>query len=141
MKRKKKNGEDIPHELINDPNDIFESNSHNYAHYNDHETEEEKVVPYEFFMLVEQEKKLIEPHLEGTDLINMGDDEDLLVEFSDMFTWLYQDMPGLDTNIMEQRLPLKSDCKPVYQKLRRMKLEMLLKIKEEVKKQFDAGKV
>ncbi|MBA0638263.1 hypothetical protein Godav_029433 [Gossypium davidsonii] len=57
---------DIPHELINDPNDIFESNSHNYVHYKNHETEELEFVPDEFFRLVEQQKKLIEPHLEGT---------------------------------------------------------------------------
>ena len=34
---------------------------------------------------------------------------------------------------------MRPECKPVQQKLRRVKLEMLLKIKEEVKKQLDAG--
>ena len=34
---------------------------------------------------------------------------------------------------------MNPDCSPVKQKLRRMKLEMSLKIKEEVKKQFDAS--
>ena len=48
-------------------------------------------------------------------------------------------MPGLDTDIVVYRLPLREDCAPVKQKLRRVKLEMLLKIKEEVKKQLDAG--
>ena len=37
------------------------------------------------------------------------------------------------------KLPIKPEFKPVQQKLRRMRPEMLLKIKEEVKKQFDAG--
>ena len=55
-----------------------------------------------------------------------------------MFTWSYQDMPGLDTDIVVHRLPLREKCAPVKQKLRRVKLEMLLKIKEEVKKQLDA---
>ena len=36
------------------------------------------------------------------------------------------------------RLPLKEECAPIKQKLKKVKLEMLLKIKEEVKKQLDA---
>ena len=63
---------------------------------------------------------------------------DLLQEYQDVFAWSYQDMPGLDTNIVVHKLPIKPGCKPIRQKLRRMKPEMLLKIKEEVKKQFDA---
>ena len=41
---------------------------------------------------------------------------------------------GLDTDIVVHRLPLKQECAPVKQKLKRVKPEMLLKIKEEVKK-------
>ena len=63
---------------------------------------------------------------------------DLLREYSDVFAWSYQDMPGLDTDIMVHHLPLREECTPVKQKLRRVKPEMLLKIKEEVKKQLDA---
>ena len=48
-------------------------------------------------------------------------------------------MPGLDTDIVVHRLPLKEECAPVKQKLRRVKPKMLLKIKEEVKKQLDVG--
>ena len=48
-------------------------------------------------------------------------------------------MLGLDTDIVVHRLPLREECAPVKQKLRRVKLEMLLKIKEEVKKQLNAG--
>ena len=46
-------------------------------------------------------------------------------------------MPGLNTDIVVHRLPLKEKCAPVKQKLRKVKPEMLLKIKEEVKKQLD----
>ncbi|XP_016691596.2 uncharacterized protein [Gossypium hirsutum] len=46
-------------------------------------------------------------------------------------------MPSLETNIMEHEIPLKSDSKPIYQKLRRMKPEMLLKIKEELTDKCD----
>ena len=48
-------------------------------------------------------------------------------------------MPGLDTDIVVYRQPLREEYAPVKQKLRRVKPEMLLKIKEEVKKQLDAG--
>jgi len=48
-------------------------------------------------------------------------------------------MPGLNPDIVQHRLPLNPDYSPIKQKLRRMKLEMSLKIKEEVKKQFYAG--
>ena len=48
-------------------------------------------------------------------------------------------MSGLDIDIVVHHLPLREECASVKQKLRRVKLEMLLKIKEEVKKQLDAG--
>ena len=48
-------------------------------------------------------------------------------------------MPGLDTDIVIHRLPLREECTPIKKKLRRLKPEILLKIKEEVKKQLDAG--
>ena len=98
------------------------------------------------------------PHQEVTEIINLGTEEerrevkigttlsptirekliDLLREYSDVFTWSYQDMPSLDTDIVVHHLPLREECASIKQKLRRVKLEMLLKIKEEVKKQFDA---
>ena len=63
----------------------------------------------------------------------------LLQDYSDVFAWSYQDMPGLDMDIVVHRLPLREECTPIKQKLRRVKPEMLLKIKEEVKKQLDVG--
>ena len=58
---------------------------------------------------------------------------DLLRDYSDVLAWSYQDMPGLDTDIMVHRFPLREECAPVKQKLRRVKPKMLLKIKKEVK--------
>ena len=55
---------------------------------------------------------------------------DLLKKYVDIFAWSYQDMPGLSTEIVEHQLPMRPECKPVQQKLKRVKLEMLLKIKE-----------
>ncbi|KAK8707143.1 hypothetical protein V6N13_058207 [Hibiscus sabdariffa] len=63
----------------------------------------------------------------------------LLQEFKDVFAWTYEDMPGLDTSIVTHKLPLKPECKPMQQKLRRMRPEMLLQIRDEVRKQFDVG--
>ncbi|GAU49857.1 hypothetical protein TSUD_374390 [Trifolium subterraneum] len=63
----------------------------------------------------------------------------LLREYVDIFAWSYQDMPGLDPEIVEHHLPLKPECPPVKQKLRRTHHDMALKIKEEVQKQIDAG--
>ena len=48
-------------------------------------------------------------------------------------------MSGLSTEIVKHQLRMKPECQPVQQKLRRVKSEMLLKIKEKVRKQFDAG--
>jgi len=45
----------------------------------------------------------------------------------------------LSSEIVQHKLPLNPECSPVKQKLRRMKPEMSLKIKEEVKKHFDVG--
>ena len=61
------------------------------------------------------------PHQEITELVNLGTDDEkkevkigssldsfakkeivnLLKEYRDIFTWFYQDMPGLNTEIME----------------------------------------
>ena len=64
---------------------------------------------------------------------------DLLREYSDVFAWSYQDMPGLDSEIVEHRLPLKPEYPPVKQKLRRTHPDMAFKIKEDVQKQIDVG--
>lgn len=50
-----------------------------------------------------------------------------------------EDMPGLDTDKVVHNFPLRPECKPVKQKWRRMKMDVQLKIKEEVQKQLNAG--
>ncbi|KAA3481557.1 RNA-directed DNA polymerase (Reverse transcriptase), Ribonuclease H [Gossypium australe] len=104
--------------------------------------------------MVKQEEKQILPHeeeveniaLEEGRVVKIGtriaeetkkDLVKLLREFKDVFAWLYQDMPGLSTDIVVHRLPIREECKPVQQKLRRMRPDVVLKIKEEVQKQFD----
>ncbi|KAE8654967.1 hypothetical protein F3Y22_tig00117034pilonHSYRG00338 [Hibiscus syriacus] len=123
------------------------------------EDELECDVPTELLRLVEKEDKQILPHKEEVETVNLGTDEEikevkigttltfqikqelinLLQEFKDIFAWSYQDMPGLSTDIVIHKLPINPEYKPVQQKLRRMRPEMLLQIKEEVMKQINAG--
>ena len=63
----------------------------------------------------------------------------LLTEFKEVFAWSYEDMPGIDTDIVQHCIITDPTMKPVKQKLRRMKLEWTLKIKEEVEKQYNEG--
>ena len=106
--------------------------------------------------LVAQDEKQILPHQKVTEAINLRTEEerrerkigttllpatrkeliDLLQDYSDIFARSYQDMPSLDTDIVIHRLPLREECALVKQKLKKVKPEMLLKIKEEVKKQL-----
>ena len=59
----------------------------------------------------------------------------LLKEFKEIFACFYQDMTRLDIEIVIQRILVKSKCPLVQQALKRMKFEIILKIKEEVEKQ------
>ena len=63
----------------------------------------------------------------------------LLTVFNEVFAWSYEDMPGIDTDIVQHCIPTDPNIKPAKQKLRRMKPEWTLKIKEEVEKQYNAG--
>ncbi|GAU22854.1 hypothetical protein TSUD_282210 [Trifolium subterraneum] len=121
--------------------------------------EEDEEIPDKIRRLLDQEERTIQPHKEVIELINLGSEEEkkeikigasleasvkervivLLREYVDIFAWSYQDMPGLDPEIVEHHLPLKPECPPVKQKLRRTHPDMALKIKEEVQKQIDAG--
>ncbi|KAI5385203.1 hypothetical protein KIW84_071981 [Lathyrus oleraceus] len=121
--------------------------------------EEDCELPEELARLLRQEEKVIQPHEEPIEVVNLGTDEVkrevkigaaleesvkgrlvvLLKEYVDIFAWSYQDMPGLDTDIVVHKLPLRTDCPPVKQKLRRTRPDMAMKIKEEVQKQWDAG--
>ena len=101
----------------------------------------------------------LEPIKEETQPINLGTDDKpkmiqvgntlttsekdalvaVLTEFKEVFAWSYEDMPRIDTDIVQYCIPTDPTMKPVKQKLRRMKLEWTLKIKEEVEKQYNAG--
>lgn len=95
--------------------------------------EEDCELPEELTRLLRQEEKVIQPHQESIETINLGSEEDvkevrigvaleesvkkrlieMLKEFVDVFAWSYHDMPGLDTEIVMHKLPLKEECAPV----------------------------
>ena len=79
----------------------------------------------------------MKPHQEGNELINLETGEGkkevkvgtdmtapirqglitLLEEYQDIFAWSYQDMPGLDLDIVQHKLPLTPGSSLVKQKL------------------------
>ena len=121
--------------------------------------ESDAEVSDELSPLLEHDEKTIQPFEEQIELVNLGSEDDvnevkigsrlcpevkkglidLLREYSDVFAWSYQDMPGLDSEIVEHRLSMKPECPPVKQKLRRTHPDMAIKIKEEVQKKIDVG--
>ncbi|MBE2321274.1 RNA-directed DNA polymerase, partial [Solirubrobacter sp. CPCC 204708] len=114
-------------------------------------------VPPEFEQRREMEHA--RPNMDELISINLGSDESpkiinigatlspqeqeklvgLLRENIEVFAWSYKDMPGIDTDIVQHFIPTNPEVKPVKQKLRRMKPEWALKIKDEVVKQMNAG--
>ncbi|XP_077232000.1 uncharacterized protein LOC143865636 [Tasmannia lanceolata] len=111
------------------------------------------------YMIKQEEERRAKPVEEEIETINIGDETeaqeirigktlspekreeltDLLREFKEVFAWSYKDMPGLSEDIVQYRLPLIPGAKPKKQKLRRMKPEWALKIKDEVTKQLEVG--
>uniref|UniRef100_A0A2N9HV67 Reverse transcriptase/retrotransposon-derived protein RNase H-like domain-containing protein n=1 Tax=Fagus sylvatica TaxID=28930 RepID=A0A2N9HV67_FAGSY len=122
------------------------------------EEEEEEIIPtkksnYQSDILeaLERQDEGSKPNIEELEIVNLANEGEeprevkigtrcaaeqkealiaLLREFHEIFAWSYQDMPGLDTDIVVHKIPLKPECKPVKQALRRMKPEVILKIKE-----------
>ena len=134
---------------------LFRSERVMYAdEFDNDEDIEEDVLPSDLKRLVEAEERQILPHQQTTENVNLGTEElkkevkidtslskstkkeliDMLKEYVDIFAWSYQDMLGLDTDIVVHHLPLREECPPFKQKLRRVKSKMLLKIKEEMRK-------
>ena len=94
--------------------------------------EDDDLLPNLLRLLAQDEKKIL-PHQEVTKAINLGTKEerrevkigttlspatrkeliDLLQEYSDVYAWSYQDIPGLDTDIVVHCLPLREECAPI----------------------------
>ena len=123
------------------------------------EEEDYDEIREEVSRLLKREESSIHSYKEPLEVINLGSEEDpkevkigallhpdvksrlieILKEYVDIFAWSYQDMPGLDIDIVEHRFPLKPECPPIKQKLRRTHPDMEVKIKEEVLKQINTG--
>ncbi|XP_012435382.2 uncharacterized protein LOC105762003 [Gossypium raimondii] len=99
----------------------------------DFEDDEDCGLSLDLLKMVERVEKQILPHREPIEIVSLEEGKevkigsdisartrqdliDLLREFKDMFAWSYQDMPGLSTDMVIHRLPIREDCKPVQQK-------------------------
>lgn len=65
--------------------------------------------------------------------------EALLKKYKDCFAWDYHEMPSLDRNIVEHRLPLYDACKPHKQPPHHFFDEVQLEIKNEIERLLYAG--
>uniref|UniRef100_A0A2N9ETJ5 Uncharacterized protein n=1 Tax=Fagus sylvatica TaxID=28930 RepID=A0A2N9ETJ5_FAGSY len=151
---------EITRKTSNDPHVSKIDNKTNCSLDNIDNSDEEIELPNDILEALERQDEGSKPNIEELEIINLADEGEeprevkigtrctteqkealiaLLREFHEIFAWSYQDMPGLDTDIVVHKIPLKPECKPVKQALRRMKPEVILKIKEEVEKQLKAG--
>jgi hypothetical protein len=64
---------------------------------------------------------------------------DLFKEFCDVFSWSYEEMPGIDPKIVEHEITTYPDAKPVRQKLHPVNPKKETTIKVEVEKLLKAG--
>ena len=60
--------------------------------------------------------------------------ERILTKRKVVFTWSYEDMPGLDRDIVEHHIPTYPKAKPAKQKLRKLRPEWTKNIREEIAK-------
>lgn len=131
------------------------SNEQGYKEY------DESMMPENLPQEIEQLESQKKPNMDETEVIDLGDEETakeirvsiqleaetkqeliiMLKKYIDIFAWSYDDMPGLNTNIVSHRLPTNPTCPPVKQKMRKFKPDLSLKIKEEVTKQIEANVV
>jgi hypothetical protein len=145
----------ITRKTSNDPHVSEIDNEMNRSLGNIDNSDEEVELPNDILEVLERQDEGSKPNIEEFETVNLADEGEeprevkirtrstieqkealiaLLREFHEIFAWSYQDMPGLDIDIVVHKIPLKPECKPVKQALRRMKPEVILKIKEEVEK-------
>uniref|UniRef100_A0A2N9IQN1 Reverse transcriptase domain-containing protein n=1 Tax=Fagus sylvatica TaxID=28930 RepID=A0A2N9IQN1_FAGSY len=151
---------EITRKTSNDPHVSEIDNKADCSLNNIDNSDEEVKLPNDILEALERQDEGTKPNIEELEIINLAEEGEepkevkigtrftveqrealiaLLREFHEIFAWSYQDMPGLDTEIVVHKIPLKPECKLVKQALRRMKPEVILKIKEEVEKQLKAG--
>ena len=62
----------------------------------------------------------------------------LLHQYANIFAWSYSDLKTYDKGVMEHKIPLKTDAKPVIQKMRHINPMLLPIIEKEIKKLWEA---
>ena len=62
-----------------------------------------------------------------------------LKKHQEVFAWTYEDMPGLDPKLVEHRLKLKPEARPIKQKLRKLDPRIEQQVKEGLEDLLKAG--
>uniref|UniRef100_A0A2N9G9M9 Uncharacterized protein n=1 Tax=Fagus sylvatica TaxID=28930 RepID=A0A2N9G9M9_FAGSY len=152
---------EITRKTSNDPHVSKIDNKTDCSLDNIDNSDEEIELPSDILEALERQDEGSKPNIEELEIVNLANEGEeprevkigtrcaaeqkealiaLLREFHEIFAWSYQDMPGLDTDIVVHKIPAESqNASPSKQALRRMKPEVILKIKEEVEKQLKAG--
>ena len=117
----------------------------------DHDVEGmEKVpnLPRDILEALNKKSEWTKPNIDEIEMINLANEsetkrlvkirvnfpKDMKDKLKEIFAWSYQDMPGLDIEIIVHRIPVNPKWPLVQQAFRWMKLKIILKIKEEVER-------
>ena len=110
------------------------------------ENDEEEIPPVLQRLIEQEQERVVKPLTDEIITMNIGTDEDprlvqigstlsseererlvaLLKDFKDVFAGSYEDMPGIDPEIVQHRIPLDPEARPVKQKLRRIRSDWAL---------------
>src|SRR3954469_13387957 len=77
-----------------------------------------------------------------SDTLSQDEKADLIAlvrEYIDVFTWHYEDMPGLDPKVAMHCINIKAGAKPVKQPQRRFRPNIMDAIEQEGRKLIDSG--
>uniref|UniRef100_A0A2N9EIR9 Reverse transcriptase domain-containing protein n=1 Tax=Fagus sylvatica TaxID=28930 RepID=A0A2N9EIR9_FAGSY len=124
---------EITRKTSNDPHVSKIDNKTDCSLDNIDNSDEEIKLPSDILEALERQDEGSKPNIEELEIINLADEGEeprevkigtrcaseqkealiaLLREFHEIFAWSYQDMPGLDTDIVVHKIPLKPECKP-----------------------------
>uniref|UniRef100_A0A2N9FT65 Uncharacterized protein n=1 Tax=Fagus sylvatica TaxID=28930 RepID=A0A2N9FT65_FAGSY len=124
----------ITRKTSNDPHVSEIDNKTDCSLDNIDNSDEEIELPNDILEALERQDEGSKPNIEELEIVNLANEGEeprevkigtrcaaeqkealiaLLREFHEIFAWSYQDMPGLDTDIVVHKIPLKPECKPV----------------------------
>ncbi|KAI4357256.1 hypothetical protein L6164_001217 [Bauhinia variegata] len=99
----------------------------------EHDSEEDTDTSNTFAKMIESHEKIVSPHNEDVQTINMGTEEEKkelkivdnsekdemiarFKEYLDVFAWSYRDILGLDPRVVTHKIPLYPNSRPIKQK-------------------------